>query len=217
MRLILVTTLFVSSVLVSCGGSEDAVETVTAEERFDRGMAEFEDEDYLDAITQFETLLLQDPASDRADDAQFYLAESYYRDGEYFTAAFQYSRVLTDFRGSPYYKRALFMTGECYYEVAPKYQRDQKRTERAISQYEAFIGYFPNDSLTGVARERISDLREKLAQRDYSVAEGYFARNEYEAAAIYFQRVVDRYPETTWSQQAAARLGDAQARAEMDK
>ena len=202
----------VAVLLTGCSGGQSLGSDATAEQRYDAGKASVESEDYLAAITHFETLLLQFPASEVADDAQFYLAESYYNSEEYFTAAFQYSRVLTDFRGSPYYKRALFMTGECYFAVSPKYHRDQKRTKRAMSQYDAFIGYFPDDSLAAVARERIASLREKLAQRDFSVAEGYFDRDEFAAAVIYFKRLVDRYPNSRWAAEAMPLLGEAERR-----
>ncbi len=195
----------------ACSGGGESSASLTTEQRFERGMAEMSDEDYMGAILHFETLLLQDPAHELADDAQFQLGEAYYAQEEYYTAAFQYSRVLTEFRGSPHYRRALFMTGESYYALSPKFERDQKRTSQAIKQYEAFLQYFPNDTLSSIAAERIASLREKLARRDFEIAQSYFDRERYDAAEIYFQRVIDMYGDTSFASQAADALDRTRA------
>lgn len=201
-RLAFVLTIFGLFALSSCGGSDDAVKTMSTEEHFKQGMAALEDEDYVKAKEQFEVILLQDPASEYADDAQFYLGETHYRDEEYRLAAFHYSRVLKDFPSSPYYKRALFLTGECYYKVSPQFEREQVQTENAINQYRLFVQFYPSDSLTQIARDRIGELRSKLAERSYTVAMHYYNRDEFKAAEIYFQRVIDLYPDTEFYEKA---------------
>lgn len=199
---ILVATILSLTLVVGCGGSGSSTKDLTTEERFKRGKEALDNEDYQKAQEMFEVILLQDPASEYADDAQFHLAETYYLTKEYRVAAFHYSRVMNDFPGSPLYKQALFMTGECYYEVSPQYERDQNQTETAIRQYRAFLQFFPNDPLAQTVQERIVDLRTRLARRDYSVAQQYLSRGEYKAADLYFQRVIERYPETIYYQQA---------------
>lgn len=195
---LLVLALLCGALLTSCGGSDEALKSMSTEEHYKKGMAALEDKDYEKAKEQFEVILLQDPASEFADDAQFHLGETHYRNKEYRLAAFHYSRVLKDFPSSPYYKRALFLTGECYYEVSAQYEREQTQTENAITQYRAFVQFFPSDSLAQVAQTRIVDMRTKLAHRDYSVASQYLDRDEYKAAELYFQRVIDRYPDTEY-------------------
>lgn len=200
-----------ATIFPACSGGGESSESLSTEQRYERGMAEMADKDYMGAILHFETLLLQDPAHELADDAQFQLGEAYYAQGEYYTAAFQYSRVLTEFRGSPHYRRALFKTGESYFALSPKFERDQKRTSQAIRQYEAFLQYFPNDTLSSVAAERIVDLREKLARRDFEIAKSYFERERYKAAEIYYQRVVDMYGDTSYASLATEALGRTRA------
>ena len=199
---IMVVMILSATLITGCGGSGSSTKDLTTEERFNKGMEALQKEDYQKAQEMFEVILLQDPASEYADDAQFHLAESYYLTGEYRVAAFHYSRVLNDFPGSPLYKQALFLTGECYYKVSPQFERDQSQTETAIRQYRAFLQFFPNDSLSQTVQERIVDLRTRLAHRDYSVAQQYLDRGEYKAADLYFQRVIDRYPETIYYEQA---------------
>ncbi|MCE2502444.1 MAG: outer membrane protein assembly factor BamD [Chlorobi bacterium] len=185
-------------VITGCGESRSSTKDLSTEERFRLGKEALDKGNHQKAQEYFEVILLQDPASEYADDAQFYLAESFYQTDEYRVAAFHYSRVLNDFPGSPFYKQALYMTGKCYYNVSPQYERDQRQTDNAIRQYKAFVQFYPTDSLSKHARERILELRSRLAQRDYSVAQHYLDRGEYKAAEIYFKRVIDRYPDTKY-------------------
>ena len=198
--------------LQSCGGSGEATANTPTAERFELGMAALEDEDYLKAQQHFEIILLQDPASEYADDAQFYLGESHYRNSDFKLAAFHFNRVVRDFPSSIHYKRALFLTGECYFEVSPQYERDQQETENAVNQFRFFAKVFPSDSLTVVAQTRINELMNKLALRDYTVAEQYLDKEEFKAAGIYFQRVVDKYPDTQFYERALEGLQESTER-----
>jgi outer membrane protein assembly factor BamD len=170
---------------------------------------------YEKARQLFEVIVLQDPASEYADDAQFYLAESYFRNEDYKLAALNYGRLRTSFPSSPFYKLALFRAAQSYDNSSLPFDRDQKDTRYAIDQYEGFISLYPSDTLVGEARQRRLALRTKLAQRDYSIAEQYAKIDEYKAALLYYDRVIDLYPETEYFQQAT--LGKSRALRELNR
>lgn len=186
--------------LAACGDSSQALRTMTTEERFRQGMTALEDEDYLEAQEAFNTIILQDPASDYADDAQFYLAESYFRDDDYKLAAFNYNRLRTSFPNSPYYKDAFFRSGEAYYKSSLSYDRDQRESKFAIDVYRAFSTYYAADSLAPIAQARIAELQTKLAQKDYMTAELYWRMEEYGSALVYYEKVIEEYPNTEFYQ-----------------
>lgn len=216
-------TLFVRSLvlfspfllLAACSDSSQTLNSITTEERFRRGMEELEDEDYQEAQQVFNTIILQDPASDYADDAQFYLAESYFRNGEYKLAAFNYNRLRTSFPNSPFYKQAFFRSGEAYYYSALSYDRDQRESKFAIDVYRAFSTYYGADSLAPVAKARIKELENKLAQKDYMTAELYWRMDEYAAALVYYDKVIESNPGTEYFQLAA--VGKIKALRELDR
>ncbi len=130
-------------VLQSCGGSGKAAAEISTKERYEIGMAALEDENYLKAQQQFEIILLQDPASEYADDAQFYLGEAHYRDSDYKLAAFHFNRVVRDFPSSIHYKQALFQTGDCYFQVSPNYERDQRKQRMQSSSSNSSPRFLP--------------------------------------------------------------------------
>jgi outer membrane protein assembly factor BamD len=210
----LLPALFVVFV-ASCGDSAQALKNGTTEDRFKMGMKRFEDEDYQEAEQIFNTIILQDPASDYADDAQFYLAESYFRDGDYKLAAFNYNRLRTSFPNSQFYKQAFFQSGESYYRSSLSYDRDQRETRYAIDVFKSFASIYSVDSLAKVAQERVGTLQDKLAQKDFMTAELYMKMENYKSAILYYDRVIETYPETQYARRAQGRKAEAQS--ELDK
>ncbi|MBS1913562.1 MAG: outer membrane protein assembly factor BamD [Bacteroidetes bacterium] len=197
----------------SCGsGNAQLLKSGTTEERFKAGMKALDNEDYQEAQQFFNAIILQDPASDYADDAQFYLAESYYRNGDYKLAAYNYNRLRTSFPNSSFQREAFFRSGESYYRSSPTYDRDQRETTYAIDVYKAFISIYPNDSLSAIAASRVGELQEKLAQKEYMTADLYMKMENYKSAVMYFDRLIEDYPNTRFARLAAARKEAAQVR-----
>jgi outer membrane protein assembly factor BamD len=199
--LVLLCLSLISTVLGACAGGEETVRSSPTEQRYREAMAKFEDEDYEEARKLFEAIVLQDPASELADDAQFYLAESYFLDGEYHLAAYAYNRVRS-FPNSPHYKLAIFRTGDSYYRSSEAYDRDQKETRAAIDHFRSFIQAYQGDSLATLAQGRVRELRNKLAQKDFMIAQQYDALDDPTASLVYYRRVMDEYFDTDYYAQA---------------
>lgn len=182
----------------ACAGAEEAaVKATPTEQRFREAMEKFNDEDYEAARKLFEAIVLQDPASEQADDAQYYLAESYFLEKDYHLAAYAYNRV-SSFPNSPYYKIAIYKTGESYYYGSASYDRDQKETRAAIDHFRSFAQRYAGDSLATLAQRRIVELRTKLARRDYESALQYMRLDDPTAALVYFTKVINDYPDTEY-------------------
>lgn len=188
-------------IIFGCGSSSD-MDFKSAEEVYNKGVAAFEDEDYLDAKKFFEVIKLQYPASQYADDAQFYLAEINFARGEYILGAFNYSRLRSLYPGSEYVKESIYKAALCYYELSPTFDRDQEYTRKGIEAFNIFQRLYPNDSLFSEAEEKIDALRDKLAHRDYYTAELYRTLEFPHSSLIYYDSVIDNYPDTKYYEQA---------------
>lgn len=215
-RMLLITLGLGACALAACGGgTAQVLKSGTPAERFNAGMQALEKEDYLEAQQFFNSIILQDPTSDFADDAQFYLAESYFRDGDYKLAAFNYNRFQTSFPNSPFLKLAQFRSGESYYNASPTYDRDQRETRYALDVFGAFVQIYGNDSLVTIAKSRIAELREKLAKKDFMTAELYVKMEDYRSALLYYARVADSFPGTDFAQRAMLAKQNAQHELDM--
>lgn len=206
-NLILILPL-VSFLLISCS-SEEVTEQLSAEERFRLGMAKFKEGDYLDAIEDFKVITLQYQGSALADDAQFYMAECRYMREEYILAAYEYEVLLRTMPTSEYISRARYRRAMCYYNLSPNSYLDQENTKKAIDEFQAFIEYHPTDPLVPDAEAKITELRTKLAKKEYENGIIYMKMEYYKAATVYFDLILEKYHDTPYAEPALLKKVEA--------
>lgn len=187
--------------LNSCKSSEP-IGAQGPEKIFNKAMEAFKDEDYLEAQKLFEVIKLQFPASQYADDAQFYMAEINYKQSQYILSAFNYSMLRRSYPGSDFYKKSLYQTAMCYYKLSPAFDRYQEYTIKAIQSFSEFQSVYPSDSLFKDVSDKISELREKLGHREFSTAELYKKLYTKKSALVYYDAVIDDYSDTKYYQPA---------------
>ncbi|MGB9663807.1 MAG: outer membrane protein assembly factor BamD [Ignavibacteria bacterium] len=193
--------ILVIQIFISCSGSKD-LSSLSSEERFLLAKEKFDKKDYLEAINDFESLIIQFSGTGIVDDAQYYLAYSYYKRGEYIKSAYEFSKLIRDYPTSEYVKDAQFMLAESYYELSPHYSLDQKFTEKAIEEYQAFIDFFPDDPRKSEAEKKIKELNDKLARKIFETAEQYRRMKYIKSAIIYYDFLLEKYPDSKYSSQA---------------
>jgi outer membrane protein assembly factor BamD len=140
------------------------------------------------------------------------LARSRMEMREYVTAAADYLRVATQFPGDPEAQDARFGLCEAYYQMAPRPQLDQEYTGAAITYCDSYAQYFPASPRTATATGYVAELRGRLAEKSYLNGFYYFRRGMFDASVVYFDRVVEQFPETGHAPAALARLVEAYRR-----
>jgi len=190
-------------IIVACSSSNKR-EYKNADEVFQDAMKSFVEKEYVEAKKLFEVIKLQYPASQYADDAQYHLAEIEYINEKYIIAAFNYNMVRRTYPSSEFSKPSMFKAADCYYNLSPRYDRDQDYTQKAIDMLKDFRRAFPQDSLAGEAEKRVLDLRSKLAKREIFTAELYIKMNNPRASLVYFDTVISQYSDTEYFEQAFA-------------
>lgn len=181
-----------------CSSSIDTT-NFSAQERLDYALRLYNEEDYEQAVIEFQAIILQYPGSAIIDDAQFYLAMSRFQRRELILAAFEFSKLIKNTPASEFVPQAQFMLAESYYNLSPHYSLDQKYTKKAIEEYQAFIDFFPGNPNVPEAEKKIREMNTKLAQKDYSSAVIYEKLEYYTAAIKYYDNVVEVYHDTPFA------------------
>ena len=204
MRIRTVHILAVATLLTTATGcaSTGTMRFDSAEEAFNRGLALYERGRYERAAEAFQRALEFSRAGEWADDAQLYLARAYAGNKEYILAASEFSRFSEIYRNDPRREQAEYERALAYYEMSPGYELDQSNTERAVQQFANFMERFPNSALVPQAEARVTELREKMAHKQYETAKLYERRGLWEAAALSYEEVFDAYPDTEWADDA---------------
>jgi tol-pal system protein YbgF len=106
------------------------------------------------AIQGFETYLKTYPRSDLADDAQYYIGESYAGDSKYREAAAAYERVIREYPNSD-------ILPEAWYKVGISYDR-LGQPDRARQAFEFVVKNYPDSDAGRLAKQNLDRLNRRL-------------------------------------------------------
>jgi outer membrane protein assembly factor BamD len=166
---------------------------------------------YLDSSEHLEIFLINYAGSTLADSAQYLLAESHFFLDEYIISASEYEKLISQYPRSPLVEEGEYKLGLSYYELSPKYFKEQVYTEKSIEMFQLFIEDFPSSMLVSEAEQRIIELRSKLAKKEYQAGRLYHRMTEYKAARMYYQSVLDNYYDSPFAEDAQLYKADSWA------
>ena len=174
----------------------------TPQEAYEKGLELYERGKYERAIQYLQGTFDFGRAHEWAADAQLTLARAYRDNKQFILAANEYTRFSEIYRTDPRVPLAEYERALTYGERSPDRELDQTDTERAIQAFNLFLDRFPQHELAPQAAQKVGELREKLARKQFETAQLYERRELYEAAAFYFETVFDKYPDTRWADDA---------------
>ena len=169
---------------------------------FDKSKALFDKEKYSDAAYGFDLVTRIGRGTNYSEEAQYYLAESYYLDGQFIIAVSEYERFISYYPQHPKRDEVEYKRAMSYYRQSPRYRLDQTATIRAIELFQLFNTKYPDSELVLESAGRIDELRNKLARKNFESAEFYLRIDRYLAATIYFDQTIDQFPESVWAERA---------------
>ncbi len=193
------------SIALGCASSTETT-ILGADDQYARATELFEKGDYTQAVTAFQGFVFNYPQDPRVPDARWMAAESYYRLEDWATAAQEFLNFQRDFPSSERAAEAVYQAGRAYQEMSLRPELDQRDTERAINVYRRLIVEYPASDFVDEARQRVEELRNKLAEKVYLNAEFYFDHEDYEAAEIYLTDLISAFSDTDWLAPAYALL-----------
>jgi outer membrane protein assembly factor BamD len=171
-------------------------ENATPRGRFDWSVERYESEKYHDAIRGFRDHLLREPLHPTADSSRLLLAESYLATDQELLAANEFQQLASSRPNSPLADDAQFGVCRAYWAVSPDLPRDQEFTGKAIEECTRLLEFFPRSPLVGEARDLVAQARQKMAAKQLRVGKFYYDRKFLESAIIYFENILQTYPET---------------------
>jgi len=191
----------ISILIISCGSNRPD-KFSSGEERLEYAMKKFNKGDYLDAKKEFRIIVLNNPGSKIVDKAQYYLAECHFKMKEYILASAEFEKLVRMLPNSQYVDDAQYKIGLCNYNLSPKYSLDQSYTKKTIEELQKFTEDYPDSDLKDEAIELMKKCRYKLARKEFRNAELYRRMRLYQAAAIYYESVVNTYYDTKFAEDA---------------
>jgi len=179
---------------------------------FDRAMDALKHNRYDVARLTLETLINTYPDSEYIARAKLGVADSWYAEGG--TAALtqaeaQYKDFITFFPNMPEAAEAQLKIANIHYEQMEKPDRDFTHAMRAEEEYRNLILQFPDSKLVPEAKQRLLEVQEILAEREFRIGHFYYMREAYPAAIARLQSVTERYPLYSHADEALYLLGQS--------
>lgn len=187
---------------------ESRIEEMDKADRYKMAKKLLEKEDYQSALLNFEIITSTARGFNFIDSAFYYLAMCHYYQKEYISAASELNRLITDLPSSGLADDAQYMIGMSYFELSPKFSLDQQYTKKAVVEFEKLLNYYPRSNFVDDAKNKLRICENKLAKKDYKSGELYINLKNYDAAIIYFNSILENYPDSDWVKAALFKKGE---------
>jgi len=166
-------------------------------------------EDWLNAGRQFDEVERQHPYSVWARRAMLMSAFCYYEGNRYQDAIDASARFIQLHPGNKDVPYAYYLKAVSLYEQIGDVNRDQGKTEEALTALQDLIQRFPDTEYSRDARLKIDLTRDHLAGREMMIGRFYLRQGDYLAAINRFRTVIAKYQTTSHSPEALERLTEA--------
>ena len=177
---------------------------------FDRAMDAMKHNRFDVARMTLQTLINTYPDSEFIARAKLAVADSWYDEGGSTAmqqAEIEYKDFRTFFPNMPEAAEAQLKVANIHYQEMEKADRDFTHAVRAEEEYRALIQEYPDSKLVPLAKQRLREVQEVLAEREYDIGRFYFLRPAYPAAIARLKTLVDRYPLYSGADEAQYMLG----------
>src|SRR5271170_453890 len=178
---------------------------------FDKAMDAMKHNRFDVARMTLQTLIITYPDSEYIARAKLAVGDSWYAEGG--TASLEqaeqeYRDFETFFPNMPEAAEAQLKIANIQYQQMEKSDRDYTHAKRAEDEYRNLIMQYPdNPKLVKEGKERLLEVQEVLADREFEIGKFYYDRGSYPASIARLQSLVDKYPLYSKADEALYLLG----------
>ncbi len=180
---------------------------------FDRAMDAMKHNRFDVARITLQTLINTYPDSEFIARAKLAVADSWYAEGggtALAQAEIEYKDFETFFPNMPEAAEAQLKIANIHYQQMEKPDRDYTHAMRAEEEYRQLILQYPdNKKVVAEGKQRLLEVQEVIAEREFRVGRFYFLRQSYPASIARLRSLLDKYPLYSKADESLYLLGQA--------
>ncbi len=164
---------------------------------FDRAMDAMQHNRFDVARLTLQTMINTYPDSEYVARAKLSVGDSWYAEGGsagLAQAEIEYKDFITFFPNLPEAAEAQLKVANIHYRQMEKPDRDFTHAKRAEEEYKQLILQFPDSKLVPEAKQRLREVQEVLAEREFRIGRFYYLKESWPAAIARFKSLTDTYP-----------------------
>lgn len=167
--------------------------------------------DYEGAIETLQSISDNYPYSDFAIRADLAIADAYFENDQYEEALTYYRDFPELHPNHPRVDYAIWRAALCHQRRVLEPRRDQSNTRDALNYLDQLLLSHPRSEHGIEAEAMWRELQTTLAESERAIADFYYSREEYEAAAERYRALLDDYPGLGLDPPVLFRLGECYA------
>lgn len=199
MKIRILSALLMVLLLASCGEYNKILKSRDPEEKYTYAKKYFDEKKYGRTTTLLEEILTSYTGTSKEQEILYLLGQSYFLNKDYTTATIYYNRYVAKFPKGEFTELARFNSAYGLYLDSPDARLDQSNTIKSIQGFQDFLEYYPQSDKAPEAQNKMFEMQEKLAYKEYLSARlyynlGLYMGNNYESCVVTSREALKSYP-----------------------
>ncbi len=202
---LLVLFLFVTSLLLgSCtSGYQRLLKSPDVNKKYEAAIQYYDKGDFFRAGTLLEDLIPLLKGRPEAEKAQFYFANTNYKQRNYVLSAFYFKTFTDTYPNSEYAEEASYLHAKSLFLDSPGYELDQTNTVSALESIQDFLNRYGESKFKAETEGMSQELQKKLENKAFESARIYYQLRYNQAAVVALTNFQLNYPASAYAEQAA--------------
>lgn len=156
-------------------------------------------------VEMFQKIIKNGPYSNVAPMCQLKIGFAREKQHQWIEAVKAYQELIRRYPKSDLADDAQFQIGYAHMMASRAADYDQTATNHAITGFQDYITKFPKSEKIEQAKENIQQLKQEQARGLMTIAEFYDREKKYDAALVYYNSIVQKFPEIEMATRASIR------------
>jgi len=164
---------------------------------YDRGIANLERGQFIIARLSLQTLINTYPDSEKAEEAVFAMANSYYEEGgteNLLQAEDGFKNFIIFYPASPKAEDAQLKIIALLTRMMRSPDRDQQYSLKALKEIQRFMQLYPKSKFVPIVRNWDKEAKDRLARHDLMIGQFYEDTENYPGALGRYSEIPEKYP-----------------------
>ena len=198
---LLLASLFFGS-CAGTGGYQKLLKSTDVNKKYAAAIAYYDKGDYFRAGALLEDLIPLLKGRPEAEKAQFYFANTNFRQRNYVLSAYYFKQFNDTYTNSVYSEEASFMNAKSLFRDSPEADLDQTNTVSSLEAIQDFLNRYPESKFRPEVENMSQELQKKLENKAFESAKLYYQLRYNQAAVTAFTGFLQSYPASAFAEQA---------------
>jgi len=199
--------LFIAALLIGCSTTEVKEPPFNPEATFKQANDWIKEGKYAEARGLLESIRTKDASRQYAELAKLRIADTYFEEEAYEEAAAEYESFLDLYPFHKYASYAQYNLAMTFFKRITTVDVSFSTAQRALKEFGKLRRNYPRNPYMDVTDDRIKTCQRALAEYEFYVANFYFQKGSYNAAALRYSSLLENFPDSVKDSEALYYLG----------